>query len=267
MLTSLEKLGREIRNGIDPQELDPERELDLIAQVQETGSTEAFEELVRGYAKGLSGCLRGFQASASMTVDEALSEVLVGFWENVQNYDLEGDTSFRLSYGVKSLKYRISAARDEQANWANIKPRTLSRYRALHRRYDGNLLEMFKHASEEDLSQDHLMDIHAALTSEGLADVLDLSAEDVAVYGPGDQDSDLVALAFSVIADDQRATDVVWHYYSFDEPDLKRRRTDGDVAELLDVSRYIVQRSRSGALKKIREVMLGGVIAEELSAA
>lgn len=267
MLTALERLGREVRSNGDHPELSPERELELIREVQEEGSNEAFEELVRGYARGLSGCLRDFRSDGDMDVDEALSEVLIGFYENVLNYDLDGDHTIRLAYTVKSLRYRISAARDEQTLTAQIAPRTLRRYRALHKRYNGNLLEMFKHAPEEGLAQDHLMDIHAVLNSEDLAAVIESGEEptyeEQEHYGPGDQDADLVAIAFASIADDQSATDVVWHSYNFDMPDLKRRRTDGDVAELLGSSRSVVQRTRAAALKSMRAVLMGGAFTEQ----
>lgn len=259
MATALQSLGKNISTGEAPQSLSPEKELELIRRVQQDRDSEAFEELAQGYTRGLRSCLRGFTGGKDMDVNDAWSEILVGFYENVMAYDLEGDTTYRLSYGVKSLRYRISALRDEDTNSIRIEPRALRRYRALHKRYDGDLMQMFTHAPEEGLSKEHLMDIHAVLTSESLNEIAECgedAVEPLEMYGPGDDAADLIALAFASIGDDSRATGVVWHTYNFDEPTLKRRRTDGDVAELMDLSRAVVQRCKAGALQRMRGVLL-----------
>lgn len=274
MLTALERLGRELRSDNNPEEISAQRELELIWEVQNNGSTEAYEELVRGYSRGLRACLRGFQSNGEMTVDEALSEVLVGFYELVHEYDLEGDLSYRLAYKVRSLKYRITQSleqdrlpvhvearsKDDSEDSGKLSPRTLARYRSLHRKYNGDALQMLKNASEVGLAADTMMDIHWVVNYEAFSSFVETTeacVEELIPYGPGDRDDDLVALAFASIAFDQRFTDVIWHTYNFDEPSLSRRRTDGDVAEILDLSRSVVQRARAGALAHMREVLIG----------
>lgn len=284
MLTALERLGREIRSDKGLQEISAQRELELIREVQETGSTEAFEELCRGYARALRSCLKNFQSSSTMNVDEALSEVLIGFYELVTEYDLEGDHSYRLAYKVRSLKYRISLALDQQKlpvhvaakneddpeDSDKLSPRTLARYRSLHRKYNGELMEMYKNVKEVGLAAETMMDIHAVLNFEALdllKETTEVHADELIPYGPGERDDDLVALAFASIAFDQRYTDVVWHTYNFDEPSLTRRRTDGDVGEILDLSRSVVQRAKAGALAHMREVLIGAGSDNGVSAA
>lgn len=274
MLTALERLGRELQADRDPQEISAQRELELIWEVQNNSSTEAFEELCRGYTKPLSGCLRGFENRPGMTVDDARSEVLVGFYELVNEYDLEGDLSYRLAYKIRSLKYRIFQALDQEKLPVHVEakneddpedsdklsPRTLARYKALHRKYNGDLMEMVKNVKEVGLATDTMMDIHWVVNYEAFSSLVETTesqAEELIPYGPGDRDDDLVALAFASIAFDQRFTDVIWHTYNFDDPSLTRRRTDGDVAEILDLSRSVVQRARAGALAHMREVLIG----------
>lgn len=266
MKTELQELGLAVTTSTALEVLTPEAELELIALVKD-GDSEAFEQLCRGYARGLSGCLRGFRSERGVDIDEARQEILVGFYENIMSYDLQGDTSVRLAYGVKSLRYRLSALRDEQAQPINIPARTLRRYRALHRRYDGDIIEMFAGAAEESLSHKALMFIHSILNSENLdPDLIDQIDQQADSYGPNDNDEDLVQIAFGAIADDQEATQVIWYLFSFDQRDESRKRTDGDVAEIMGTNRNWVQRKKTDALRRMREVLLGGGSSEALLA-
>lgn len=258
MLTELNKLGRSIADSKDVTNLDPHEELDLIRKVQETSDSEAFQTLATGYAKGLSGCLRGFKATADVSMDDAWAEILVGFYENVSNYDLEQPEK-RLAYGVKSLKYKLYGLRDSNPSGIEIPSRTMDRYKALDREYSGDIVQMFKNSLEDQgLAPQTLLFIHSILNS-GSIDVLgEMDYPEESRPGPGDRDYDFIALAFAAIADDAQATDVVWLSFGFDQPNEKRKRTDGDVAELTDLSRSMVQRIRAGALQRMREVLLGG---------
>lgn len=258
-MTELNKLGRSIADSKDVTNLNPDEELDLIRKVQETSDSEAFQALATGYAKGLSGCLRGFQAGGEVSMDDAWAEILVGFYENVSNYDLEQPTK-RLAYGVKSLKYRLYGMRDDNTAGIEIPSRTMDRYKALRAKHDGNIIDMFKYSLEDQgLAQNTLLFIHELTTGSASFDVLpEMDYPEEARPGLGDRDYDFIALAFAAIADDAQATDVIWMSYNFDQPDVKRKRTDGDVAEETGLTRSMVQRVRAGALQRMREVLLGG---------
>lgn len=259
MLTELNRLGRTIADSKDLTTLTPEAELELIRKVQEDSCSEAFTELCEGYTRGLSGCLKGFQAGGEVSMDDAWAEILVGFYENVSNYDLEQPTK-RLAYGVKSLKYRLYGLRDDHTAGIEIPSRTMDRYKALNKRYDGDILQMFKNSNEDQgLAQSTLLFIHELVSGSASFDVLpEMDYPEEARPGLGDRDYDFIALAFAAIADDVQATDVIWLSFNFDQPDVKRKRTDGDVAEETGLTRVMIQRIRAGALQRIREVLLGG---------
>lgn len=259
MLTALNRLGRGIADSKDITGLTKEDELELIRKVQEHSDSEAFEQLCKGYTKGLSGCLKGFTPSNGVSMDDAWSEILVGFYENIQKYDLDGQQDKRLAYGVKSLKYRLYALGEDSPSGIEVPARTMDRYKALRTKYEGNVIEMFKYSNEDQgLAQSTLLFIHELLTSTSINILEEMDYPSEARPGPGERDYDFIALAFAAIADDPQATDVIWLSFSFDQPEVKRKRTDGDVAEEMGLTRSVVQRIKAGALQRMREVLIGG---------
>lgn len=256
MLNALPQLGQTIARESELTSISEARERELIALVQDEASSEAFEELARGYGTALSSTMFRFRQGASgLSADDAWCEVLLAFYDLILE---SGGGEYRLSYFMPSMRFRLYGVLNASSPAISVPPRTMRRYREAQKACNGEVLDMYRRAGEFGMSPSSLLMISELLGSASL-DVLGeavLDQADTLSESGGSSTDEFVALAFSAIADDKEQSDVLWFYFSFDEPDMKRKRTDGDVAELLDLGRSKVQRIRSAALARIREVLL-----------
>lgn len=260
-MNELSRLSSLVFGGGSFETLTAERELELIEQAQ-TGESAAFWELCTGYARALRALMKGFRSESSLGLTQAREELLEAFGEQVLAYDLT-DTSKRLAYSIRRAKRRITETRDQQALSVDIPRVPLDRLRKLSRDHDGDLRAMIQHAPDENVSSLTMRQMLGFKHSVRLEpDTQGITPGPM--YGPGADDSDLVAIAFASIADDPKAIEVMQLKYGFDDPTLSRRRSDGDVAEVLSCGPSTVGRIHAKALSRMR-VALGvegeGVVA------
>lgn len=235
--------------------LSAEEELDLIRLVQ-AGDDDAFWSLCAGYVRALRSVLKGFREEPTLRLTEARELVLTAFAEQVATYDTEQPEK-RLSYSIKRCKRALTETRDSRALPVYVPERTMVRYRALRAtagREGWDMRQMVEHSSESGLSPDTARQLAGHITSEPLeVEQHDGTAPEY-VRGSVD-DADLVAIAFAAIADDLQATEVMQLKYGFDDPTITRRRTNGDIAEVLSCGPATVDRIHVKALSRMRQAL------------
>lgn len=239
---------------------DAEREAIAAAKA---GDNAATDKLLRAYAPVLRSAVGQYindSATAAYDGDEVRSTALLGFAQAIHDFDPEIHT--RLSAIVRKTVIRTLSNEFMTTSSFSVPARTLQRFYGILRAAEGNVFEATALAPKFDMSKETFLAVLHAVRNvdsldgapaddEGHTEAIeharplwDGSATDA-------EDAVLVATAFGAV--DDLEADVCRLSYGFTDYEPV---PDAEIGHRLGLSRQKTQRTRSGALGKMR-VALG----------
>lgn len=267
-MTSFSQLLSDVFDrGAEAPIADSAEERMTIASAQ-LGDDAATLALVLAYAPTLRKAVKPFTAATGAMaqdadVEDVRMQAALGLVEAIQAFDAERHT--RLAAIAKEyVADRVSQAAGVTAQF-NVPSRTLTRFFAIMRAASGNVYEAAALAPEYKMKRETFFAVLSAVREVDSYDApaggesddpLLVSMDATAVYGRVKSDSDLVEdvilveAAFGAV--DDLEEDVVRLAYGFSDYDPV---PDAEIAERIGLSRQKAQRTRTGALGKMRDAL------------
>ncbi|WNN93694.1 DNA binding protein [Arthrobacter phage CallinAllBarbz] len=245
-----------------------EDEAALVARAK-AGDDDATMALVRAYAQTLRKGVKiasGVAADSrkSSDLDDVKMQAVLGLIEAI--HDLDPAVHNRLAAIANDrITRRVAEVAQTSASSFNVPERTLRRFLSIMRAADGNVYEAARLAPTYELSRESFFAILSAVRNvesydssfgeEGEDNYL-ANLDASALYGRVRTDNEivedeiLVEAAFRAV--DGMEEDVVRLAYGFSDYDPV---SDAEIAHRMGLSRPKVQRTRAGALGKMRSAL------------
>jgi hypothetical protein len=253
-----------------PEPLAPADEAALIERAQ-TGDEDAQFALLRQYAPAVRRALRGF--ADTMDAEDAEQEVFVAFLDLIATHDPAKNPTLA-GRVVQKFRETLSESAPSGASGFTVPARTMKRYLAILKKADDDLAEARRIAPEHDMRVSTFDAVTAATRTDSLSAPEDGETDyrEAPAYAvDGDDapdpfedvlDAELVALAFAAVSHEEST--VVRQAYGFEpavvdghemRPEGHAPLSDALVAASTGLSRPKVQRTRTGALVKMRDAL------------
>jgi DNA-directed RNA polymerase specialized sigma subunit len=249
----------------------------LLITAAQAGDPAAIGRLVLAYGPALRAAVAGYIRSLPSfpqpaDLEDVRSQALVGMLEAIRAFDPERHE--RLAATVPSYVQHEVAEVSQSAAAFSIPPRTLSRFFGILRAAEGDVVEAQRLAPHYKMRPEtftavldsiRMTNSYEEVVANMRESVMDggysAKSGEVGWTGPGSaslwansapdvEDRILVEAAFDAV--DTLEKDVVRLAYGFSDYDPV---SDGEIGERIGMSRAKVQRTRSGALTKMRSAL------------
>lgn len=236
-------------SNIDRNDVQSDQHESLVLAAQ-SGDQESTETLYHSVISALRNWSRAF--SATVDYDEALAVSSLAFYEAVMDF-VPGDGSSFIGllqgYVQSSLTDagRFSGGSSGSGVQVSVPERTLKRFHAILREADYDLDKGIELARQHSMNPSTFLDIYRASADMGSEE------DDLLAVASAESVSDLVEetvlldAAWSSVNNIE--TTVCERYYGFTD---YREHSDAEIAEGISFTRSKVQRTRTGALDKMR---------------